>query len=306
MRRPTIRQIAARFRRGPDIESRVVWILGSGRSGSTWLMNLISATTDAVRMNEPLIGAHLAVPISVGTSVDDPEERTIYDGSRARGSYMFSDETRAVWEPRLRDLILSRLKVELERSAAHTTADTLLIVKEPNGSRASELLVSMTPKSRLIFLLRDGRDVVDSMIDAAGADWAVRNAKVRLDVAHRRDYIERRARRWVATTAATLAAYNAHDPTRRLLITYEQLRADTEVHLTTILRWLGRPFDPKRVSEKCQRLAFEALPDDMRGDGMFHRAATPGLWRDRFTADEHEVLHEIMGPTLAALGYDPD
>ena len=40
-----------------------------------------------------------------------------------------------------------------------------LVVKEPNTSEAADTLVKLLPSSRVVFLVRDGRDVVDSMLD---------------------------------------------------------------------------------------------------------------------------------------------
>jgi hypothetical protein len=33
------------------------------------------------------------------------------------------------------------------------------------------------------------------------------------------------------------------------------------------------------------------------------RAAEPGLWRENLSPAEHEVMHEVMGTTLAEVGY---
>src|SRR5688572_16983136 len=45
------------------LERRVVWMLGSPRSGSTWLLHLLARLTGASAVDEPLIGAHLATPL---------------------------------------------------------------------------------------------------------------------------------------------------------------------------------------------------------------------------------------------------
>ena len=51
--------------------------------------------------------------------------------------------------------------------------DPLVVVKEP-GSHVADQLVSLFPGSRLVFLLRDGRDVVDSWLAAYRAgSWAL-------------------------------------------------------------------------------------------------------------------------------------
>ena len=276
-----------------------MWLLGSGRSGSTWLLNLLRESGDVVGVDEPLIGAHLAVPMSAVSSSDE-HDRLVYDASRGRRQYVFSDAQAAVWRPALRGLVLDRLAAETDGRGRAT-----VVVKEPNGSLAAPLLLSLTPGARLLFLVRDGRDVVDSSIDAVTSAWATGEQRPPLDGADRLAYLERRAHLWVASTDAVRRAYDAHDPDRRLLVTYETLRGNTGDELTRILRWIGLPVDPAAVEAATARLAFEALPDESRGEGRFARAATPGLWRERFSADEQAVLADILGPALNALGYPP-
>ncbi len=41
-------------------ESRTVWMLGSPRSGSTWLLSLLAQHPLVVPMNEPTLGYHLS------------------------------------------------------------------------------------------------------------------------------------------------------------------------------------------------------------------------------------------------------
>ena len=283
------------------LEGRIVWILGSGRSGSTWLLSLLRSLDDVVPVNEPLLGAHLAAPLSAVTSVDDPADATVYDESRGRDQYVFADQYRHVWLPRLRRLLLDRLAAEVVTAGG--SRRSLVVVKEPNGSLAAPLLRELTPRSRLLFLVRDGRDVIDSSLDAATARWSMREDRPPLEGAERAAFIERRARHWVRSTEATWAAYEAHDPSRRLLVQYEPLRHDTASEVTRIVAWLGRTPDADAIRAAVERLAFESIPPEKRGAGQFTRAATPGLWRERFSATEQELLGRILGPTLARVGY---
>src|SRR3954466_15243190 len=42
-----------------DLESRLVWVFGSPRSGSTWLLRLLAEHESVVPVDEPLIGSYL-------------------------------------------------------------------------------------------------------------------------------------------------------------------------------------------------------------------------------------------------------
>jgi len=67
----------------------------------------------------------------------------------------------------LRTLLLERFGAHLRRAGG---SDPLCVIKEPNGSQGAGFILFRLPCSRLLFLLRDGRDVVDSELDASGKD----------------------------------------------------------------------------------------------------------------------------------------
>jgi sulfotransferase family protein len=88
-----------------------------------------------------------------------------------------------------------------------------------------------------------------------------------------------------------------------LLIRYEELLADTEAHVRRIVEWLGLP-TPANLAEVVTATTFANLPAERTGPGQFARAASPGLWRERFNDSEQEMLARVMGEQLAILGYD--
>ena len=90
---------------------------------------------------------------------------------------------------------------------------------------------------------------------------------------------------------------------RRLLVRYEEMLDDTLGQLSRILRWLELRTDPEDVTRMVARHAFQAIPESEKGPGKVARAASPGLWRGRFTEEERRVLEEVMGEKLRELGY---
>ena len=63
------------------IESRLIWVVGPSRSGSTWLSKMLAGHEGVVRIDDPHIGHHLSVwrPISLawGTATRLPELHTL-------------------------------------------------------------------------------------------------------------------------------------------------------------------------------------------------------------------------------------
>ena len=101
-----------RARRQRATESRLAWILGSPRSGSTWLLQMLVDTGDVLPSDEPNIGVHLA-PFTFerpGMHAADfsDENSTLYRFGRGQRGYFFSDHHEPAWREPLRELICAR------------------------------------------------------------------------------------------------------------------------------------------------------------------------------------------------------
>jgi hypothetical protein len=300
-----IRRRAARHR---DLESRLVWILGSPRSGSTWLLNLLAADSRVVTIDEPGIGVHLGVTISgiVGLRPMKvtAEHSRINDFRAEARDYFFSDRYQQVWHPLLRDLILGRMGAQMN-DEAEDPADAIVVIKEPHGSQGADVLLSVLPHSRLIFLLRDGRDVVDSELDAnRPGSWGISQLDgfepPSLD---RSAFIRDRAHAWLWKTEIVQRAFRDHAPELRLLVRYEELLSSAESVLTELTEWLGLDLSGEEIGDAARRLDFQRIAPEERGSGQFARAATPGLWKENLSSEEQELLESIIGAKLRECGY---
>jgi hypothetical protein len=317
--------------RRPDFESRLTWIMGSPRTGSTWLLRMLidpailAPRTPAgmrrvagegkrplpgiVPVDESYLLNHIAPlrpPPPPGGKQRISGELTLNATRREDAGYLFSDAYADVWRPALRDLVLKRMHAQAVRAEVEFELDDpLVVIKEPNGSHAAGFLLSLLPSSRLIFLLRDGRDVVDSLVaslDERG--WRGEVGRGMGSEAGRLAVVRRESRYWLERTTAVQAAYEAHDPALRFRLRYEDLLSDTPVELGRLLEWLGRPRADAELERTVAEHAFEALPKRLTGPGKSRRAATPGLWRQNLCEGEQEVMAEVMGPKLRELGYE--
>jgi len=261
-----------------------------------------------VPIDETYLLHHLAPlrPIPGETAEQPPPDAFVLNGERrADPGYFFSDGYEHVWRPELRRLALVRLHAQAQRAAReHGLADPLVLVKEPNGSHAAELLMSLLPRSRMIFLVRDGRDVIDSLLDARDAGGWVGAPNLNLaDPAERLDYVRRQARLWLNSTNAVQSAFASHPEELRRRLRYEDLLADPLATLRPLVAWLGLDDDEAGLQAAIEANAFGAIPRRMRGPGTPRRAATPGMWRENMAPSEQEAMLAIIGPKLAALGY---
>jgi hypothetical protein len=310
-------------------ESRLVWVFGSPRSGSTWLLQLLVhplVPTDesalgvdcrdapdgdapqALPINEPYIPQHLTPPLfQTGVVSEELAAVTLNSFRHASPNYLLSDRYADIWRPELRRLVLVRLEAQARQVAAkYSLSDPLVIVKEPNGSIGADFVMSLLPRARLIFLLRDGRDVVDSMIDAlAPGSWleSPTDGQSRDFREERLNVVRRESRLWLARTQAVQRAYDAHPPNLRRVVRYEEARTDAAGVLARLDSWLGLRRGEKGRASAVRWNDFDSYPPGAKGPGMPLRAARPGLWRENLSRSEQDAMDGVMGAKLAELGY---
>jgi hypothetical protein len=288
---------------------RLAWIFGSSRSGSTWLLRMLAGLNRVVPIDDPHIGHHLGVwrpiPLAWATAKEPPKLGTLADYKRKKPDYLFSDSYRDTWVPQLRELIATRFEAQagdyVEQSGG--IDEPIVVVKEP-GSHAADTIMDLFPESSLIFLLRDGRDVVDSWLDAyRDGSWATDEGAYPLDDGGRPALIRWQSSVWLHRTEVVQETYARTDPDRRLLVRYEEMRENP-------VRALERIRDLLRVEagrEELERIAraneFSRVPEARRGAGREIRHAQPGGWVDRMSREEILAMHEILAEKLDELGY---
>ncbi len=299
------------LRVGRKFESRIVWVLGSPRSGSTWLLRVLSDHDAVVPIDEPLIGWYLGpflsdLPAWTGSDLEH-QNFTLRRVQADKHDQFFADAFRDVWLPDLRRLMLRRFRAHVARHRFHQTRQSraYAIIKEPNGSQSADILLAALPRSRLLFLLRDGRDVVDSELAAnLAGSWVTHTFPGAKGISdeQRLAFVSASARRWLWRTEVVEHAFRAH-PGPKLMARYEDVLADPPVQFRKLLDWMGLQMGDAELEQLVERHAFENIPASERGAQKFHRAATPGLWRESLTPDEQAVVEQVIGPKLGELGY---
>lgn len=181
----------------------------------------------------------------------------------------------------------------------------MVVVKEP-GSHVADLLFSLFPKSRLIFLVRDGRDVVDSWMDAySHGSWALDEGAYPLAQEGRLHMIKWLSTVWTYRIAVVQAAYERGVGSTRLMVRYEDLLADPVAKLVQICDTLGLDASRERLAQIARDHSYARVSDADKGGGKEVRAAKPGGWRVNLSTEEQKAMLEIMGEKLAELRYIP-
>ncbi len=277
------------------LEKNLVWIFADRRSGTTWLAKeLLSHQTQC--MDEPLIGLHLGRI----RQTDNMIVRTL-DLGKARNDYFFSESYYDTWVYFLRKLILNRIHNQFQNLSKK------IIVKEPSGSMGADILAKCLPNSKIIILLRDPRDIIDSKLDESAPDgWETKEkAGTRPPIMkkNRTLFIKKFANFWLYQIELLMRIYQEHSENLRYLLRYENLRKNTEDELKKVYQFLEIGIDNDALHQIVNKFAFENIPTEKKGKQEFRRFASPGKWKDNFDDEEKKILNEILKEKLNKFGY---
>ena len=313
------------------LESRLVWMWGSPRSGSTWLLQLLShpldpdpeevlgfrvpaadrdRSFDSVPVDETFISNHLAPALADPRMVEGRwVPGTINNLLAGKPAYAFSDAYRHAWEPAVKQFALHRLQAVVEQARAEglkLEPDHRVVIKETNGSHAADLVMRVLPASRLLLLIRDGRDVVDSLLHAyqPGGFMANKQGRSFATPEQRAEGLGWAARLWACNTDMTLKAMESHPAELTRVVRYEDLLDDGAAQVKGLYEWLGLPREDAWVEDLLQARSFDRLPQEQVGPKTRNRSARPGLWRENLTREEQRRVDEICGPLLERFGYE--
>jgi hypothetical protein len=223
-------------------------------------------------------------------------------GGRKPGrQYILGEHYKETWLGPMRDLVLGGAAARFPE----LMEGGYLIIKEPNGSIGSPLLMEALPESRMIFLLRDPRDVVASSMDARSeGSWLQerREARRRTSKADRNPnvYVRMRANSYVQQIEKTGQAYGAHGG-HKVMVRYEDLRADTLETMKRIYTALEIPVEEAELARSVEKNSWENIPEQEKGEGRFHRKAKPGGWREDLTPEQAEIVEVVTGSLLREL-----
>jgi hypothetical protein len=247
------------------LRGRMIFNVGSRRSGTFWLQRIVTAHPDVSAVgSETHLFSHGIAPLAerfhhatlgsaqVGTTF--VERDVLLDGLR--------DFCDTVFEP--------MLEPGRERLAERT----------PLHALHTGLIRAIYPDGRIVHIIRDGRDVVRSLL---AQQWGPRN-------------VAEGAREWRAAIEAARAG--AGDSDRYLEIRYEDLHADPATRISGLYRWLGLRVDEAILEHALAEAGVERNLDP------YNTPAGSGKWRSAFTPDDLAAFEEVAGDLLYELGYE--
>jgi Sulfotransferase family len=263
---------------------QIVWIFGSGRTGSSWLSRMMASLPDHSRWNEP----------AVGNLFGDLYEHASF--RHERENFILADQHREVWLRAARSLVLESASARFPERLQ----GGYVFVKEPHGSIGAPLMMEALPESRMIFLIRDPRDVVASALDAhKPGSWATKRPKLGDEMAENDpdQYVAIRAEGYLRDILKTNQAYKAHEG-RKVVVKYENLRADPLGTMRRIYSALEIPAKEKQLARAVKKHSWENIPEERKGAGKIFRKATPGGWREDLTPEQVRIVEKVTHPII--------
>jgi hypothetical protein len=262
----------------------MIWIFGTGRTGSTWL---------AAMMEEPE-GHEVWFEPRVGT-VFDPKRFQRHGGKH----FILASQYKDVWLRSIRNFILDGANARFPGLAGG-----YLTVKEPGGSVGAGVIMEALPESGMVLLIRDPRDVVASWLDATRkGGWQTRRRgeggrrAESLAETNPNAFVRRHADAYLQHVGSARRAYEAHDG-RKVVVRYEDLRADTLGTIKRMYEELNVPVEEARLAKAVEKHSWENIPEEEKGQGKFYRKATPEAWREDLTRRQVKTVERITAPLL--------
>jgi hypothetical protein len=272
-------------RSGIDPEN-MIWIFGTGRTGSTWLAAMMEEPEGHEVWFEPRVGF-----------VFDPQRFERYGGKH----FVMASQYRDVWLRSIRNFILDGANARFPQMAE---SGGYLAVKEPGGSVGAGLIMDALPESRMVLLVRDPRDVVASWMDATRkGGWQTerrgddgRRAESLVET-NPNAFVKRHAEAYLQHVGNAKVAYDAHEG-YKVVVRYEDLRADALDTMRRMYDGLGVPVDGEQLARIVEKHAWENMPENKKGQGKFYRKATPQAWRQDLTRHQAKTVERITAPLL--------
>lgn len=219
--------------------------------------------------------------------------------NRRSADFVMGDPIRKGWTRSVRNFVLDGASY----SHPGLGPEDYLIIKEPNGSVGAPIIMQALPEAGMILLIRDPRDVVASVLDAARKggwlqDW--QGADPRRDALADRNpdrFVRRRAKTYMQSVENAVRAYKEHTGPK-VLVRYEDLRANTLETMRRIYSTLGIAVDEEELARAVRKHAWESIPKEEKGSGKFYRKARPGGWKEDLTPEQVEIVQKTTAGFL--------
>ena len=275
----------------------IVWVFGVDREGGTWLGSMIGELEGLGMWDEPEIGELFGRFY---------HEKVVHQQD-SKGSIMDPDR-KGTWLRSIRTFVLNAVEANYPLLAEGGN----LAITESSGSLGAPLLVEALPESRMVFLIRNPRDMVSSAlgtveegviaqesqgneVERVGEPDGLEEQPVGSPERHPDSLVESFARTYLQYAGNARRAYEEHAGPKSL-VRYEDLLADTPATMRRLYAELGMTLDERKLAEVAAPPPREQPPEE--GSGGSVREAGVGRGRRNLTEDQERIVERITAPLV--------
>lgn len=277
-----------------------VFVVGSPRSGTTWIQSLLDYHPGVATGRETHLFSGYLQPLA---------DRWEFDAGRAEriGSYYDVGLPTVMERAEFTDLCRKFAGGVLSKIARREPGADVVLEKTPHHASHAELILETIPGARFIHMIRDPRAVVASLQEASrgwGHYWAPSGL---IDC----------ARLWKTAVEQGRRIGDLTD--NYVEVHYESLHGDTPRKLAGLYSWLDLDAEREFSEEAAEACSLDRLqeedrdggksesgealgPTDDAPDGFFREGATEG-WRSDLRDDQIRLVEYLCSTEMEELGY---
>jgi Sulfotransferase family len=272
------------------LDKQFIFIVGSPRSGTTWLQIMLSAHPSVCTTVElTLFDRYIPSWIKFwNKEQENIEERRLQKGL----PFLWS-------EGEFLSFLRSFLEKTYEKVVATNPQATHILDKNPNYVFSQETINEFLPRARFIHVLRDGRDVVSSLL-AAHRDMGFGPGNV-----------EEAASLWRRSVLEAQKGKQFGD--RYLVVRYEELLASGPNVLKNIFDFCDLKISHEEVTSIFDAHTFDKMKvrvdmpvEGLEGSIKHYRKGKEGSWHEDLSLWQRFIVNEVAGDLLFELGYIKD
>jgi len=284
-----------------------VFVVGCGRSGTTWVQDIIAASPRVATTQESHAYDSLFAPL-VKAGIRRPEgwlkvlQRFDLSWREQRWVGIYWWVTRTQLVDIMHEVVERRDLDEIAGAslavrgvfdrwfAGHRSGADVLLEKTPGHVAFAAEILDAFPEARVIEVVRDGRDVCVSLEKQA--------LTLRWPPTRREDQI-RLWRRAIERGQRLQAEPRWEGRVQR--VRYEDLHADPVGEVIRLYSFLGFPIDERVAAGITDRTSITHFSD--RTEGRHRRKGAVGEWRTTLDVDDIDLIEREAGELLRAMGY---
>ena len=293
------------------------FIIAAPRSGTTWLSRMLNAHPEVYCVERRLFGEYADFVQDKGK--DQPRLRVTLD-KYVSSQLMHYRLPKTKGRQILKSLIKAELRIEMNHFGKPIGVDKItpyLHTSEIVIKKISEYF----PESKIIFLVRDGRDVLTSGVfhwfNKRQASQALNDFEQKRRILFQQNpdarpspfFQEKEIRQWATEWKEPLEVLELarkRHPVRA--IRYESLLENPKRELEDCFRFLGASTKPRLLDTCVEVGAFSKMTGGrQRGEAQHTKHVRKGIhgdWKNYFTFSDAALFEEIAGSVLREFGYE--